>query len=97
VGSPGVNELDFYSYMLREFGRELGLGLALQAGPNADPLSVMNPNIAAGTQSGPFTARDIAALQELYGTPEPSTWMLFALGLGVLGVVLKFRGSGVVS
>ena len=70
---------------MREFGFGLGLGAA-----TGDPGSVMDPSIATGEQHRVLSPNDIAALQTLYGTPEPSTWALLGIGLLVLGAGRKF-------
>lgn len=78
---------DLYSFMLTQFGLALGLGYA----NGTDPSSVMNQTLSPGqTYSGP-SALDVAALQTLYGAPEPATWGLFGLGLLALGASWRYR------
>ena len=79
------NRFDYFSLVLREFGLGLGLGFA-----TGDPNSVMDATLAQGEQHRSLSSLDIAALNTLYGTPEPATWALFAVGLLVLGVGRKF-------
>lgn len=87
---PGM--LDFYAYMLRQFGFALGLGAA-----TTDTASVMRP-FGPGTVNRTLSPGDIAALQHIYGSPEPATWVLFGLGLAALGAarrkMLKRAGPG---
>ena len=81
----GAGELDFISFMIQQFGFALGLGnTGLDAG------SVMTP-IGVGTTQRTLSAGDIAALQTLYGAPEPATWALFGVGLAALGAMKKSR------
>lgn len=74
--------IDFEALALNLFGQALGLGLA-----SGDPTSVMQPDanysfVAPGNQS--LSPSDIAAIQAVYGTPEPATLALFGVGLLVL-------------
>jgi hypothetical protein len=88
TGSPvGGGQIDFTALMIDLFGRSLGLGFA---GPG-DPLSVMRPNFGTGPQNRTLSADDIAALAQLYGTPEPATWALFGVGLLALGGMKRRR------
>jgi hypothetical protein len=82
---PGPGQWDFYSIILREFGLALGLGTTL-----TDPASVMTPGTPGpGTFNHTLSQGDLQALQHMYGTPEPTTFALF--GLGLLGVGLARR------
>jgi hypothetical protein len=84
-GPTPANQFDFFSVIMREFGFGLGLGFA-----TADPASVMDSNIVLGEQHQVLSPNDVAALQTLYGTPEPSTWALLGIGLVALGFRRKF-------
>ena len=79
------NEYDYFSVVLRELGLGLGLGFA-----PGEPGSVMDPNITTGETHRTLSPNDIAALQTLYGTPEPETWALFGIGLIALGLLRRF-------
>jgi len=82
------NERDLLSYLIREFGFALGLGVA-GAG---DPASVMTAgNPPNGVTSRVLSPGDIAALQSIYGAPEPETWALFGVGLLALGAASRSR------
>jgi hypothetical protein len=89
VGPFLPGQFDYFAVLLREFGFGLGLGLA---GPG-DPNSAMDSDITANEQRSSLTTEDIAALQTIYGTPEPATWALFGVGLLVMGAVRKLRRS----
>ena len=94
AGPAPAGTFDFYAFMLRDFGLALGLGYA----NGGDPLSVMQQNIAAGPANRSLSPGDVAAAQLLYGTPEPSTWALF--GVGLLALAAWWKGgirTGVVS
>ena len=80
---PG-GALDFEAFMIREFGHALGLGYV-----SGDPTSVMNSTLAPGPALRVPSAADIAALQTLYGAPEPATWALFGVGLAALAAAKK--------
>jgi len=84
-GPAPANQFDFFSVIMREFGFGLGLGFA-----PGDPNSVMDSNIVMGEQHPVLSPSDIAALQTLYGTPEPSTWALLAIGLLAVAFRRKF-------
>jgi hypothetical protein len=84
-GSPAPGQLDFLSYMIQQFGFALGLG-----NTGLDPGSVM-ANLAPGTTQRVLSPGDIAALQILYGAPEPETWALFGVGLVALGALKRSR------
>jgi hypothetical protein len=84
-GPTPANQFDFFSVIMREFGFGLGLGFAA-----AEPGSVMDPSIVMGEQHQVLSPNDVAALQTLYGTPEPSTWALLGIGLVALGFRRKF-------
>lgn len=87
--APLAGELDLESYLIREFGFALGLGLDLGG---LDPASVMgNTPPGAGVSARTPSAGDVAALQTLYGAPEPATWALFGVGLAALGAAKKSR------
>ena len=81
-GPVPSNRTDYFSLIMREFGFGLGLGLA-----TSDPTSVMDGALAQGEEHRTLSAGDIAALQILYGTPEPETWALF--GIGLLAILLR--------
>jgi hypothetical protein len=82
-GSP-AGRYNYLSLMLREFGIGLGLGFA-----TSDPLSVMDSNLTPGEQHLTLSPADVAALNTLYGTPEPATWALFGVGLLALVALRK--------
>jgi hypothetical protein len=84
-GPAPANQFDFFTLIMREFGFGLGLGFA-----PGDPNSVMDSNIVMGEQHQVLSPNDIAALQTLYGTPEPSTWALLGIGLLALVIQRKF-------
>jgi len=84
---PG--EIDLISYMLREFGFALGLGVDLGGLDPSSVMSLLPPG--AGITNRTLSAGDIAALQTLYGAPEPATWALFGVGLAALGAAKKSR------
>jgi hypothetical protein len=84
-GPVPANQFDFLTLIMREFGFGLGLGFA-----TTDPASVMDSNIAMGEQHQALSPADIAALQTLYGTPEPSTWALLGIGLAAIALYRKF-------
>lgn len=89
-GPPGTapaGMYDFYAYMLQQFGFALGLGAA-----TGDLASVMQP-FGSGSVNASLSAGDIAALQHLYGSPEPATWMLFGLGLTALAAARRMFPS----
>jgi len=81
-GPVPANQFDFFTAIMREFGFGLGLGFA-----TSDPGSVMDSDIVPGEQHQVLSPNDVAALQTLYGTPEPSTWAL--LGIGLLGIAFR--------
>jgi hypothetical protein len=91
AGSPAPGQIDFLSYMIQQFGFALGLGNV-----GADPGSVMNA-IAPGTIQHTLSSGDIAALQTLYGAPEPSTWALFGVGLAAVAALKKSRARATLS
>lgn len=86
-GTQTLTQYDLLAFLIREFGHDLGLAYV------NDPTSVMNG--IAGFQPGPaatvLSPSDIAALQTLYGAPEPATWALFGVGLAALGAAKKSR------
>lgn len=90
VGVMGAGQFDYLSVLIREFGFALGLGFATAGDPN----SVMDSDITAGEQNRTLTTADVAALQALYGTPEPATWALFGVGLLALGAATSSRRRG---
>jgi len=81
-------QIDFQALALDVMGRAIGLGLS------ADPLSVMQPD-ASFSFSLPgnhtLSATDVAAINAVYGSPEPATLALFGIGLAVIGFSKKFR------
>jgi hypothetical protein len=85
AGPVPAGQFSFFSLVLREFGFGLGLGFA-----TTDPNSVMDSDLTTGEQHLTLTAADLNALQTLYGTPEPETWALLGIGLGVLIFRRKF-------
>jgi hypothetical protein len=90
-GTAPPGQFDFLAFMIQEFGHALGLGFV------NDPTSVMNVGPFGLFQPGAAiqapSAADIAALQILYGAPEPETWALFGVGLVALGALKKSRRS----
>jgi hypothetical protein len=87
VGTFLPNEHDYLTVLIREFGFGLGLGFAGAGDPN----SVMDNNIQPGEMRRNLSTGDIAALQTLYGTPEPATWALFGVGLLTMGAAYRLR------
>jgi hypothetical protein len=84
-GSP-AGRFNYLSLMLREFGIALGLGFA-----QSDPLSVMDSTLAPGEQHLTLSPADVAALNTLYGTPEPATGALFGVGLLALAALRRWK------
>ena len=86
--APAGNERDVLSYLIRAFGFALGLGVA----GVGDPASVMTAGVPnPGVTRRVLSAQDIAALQTIYGSPEPATWALFGIGVAALGVARRSR------
>jgi hypothetical protein len=83
TGTISGGEHDFYSAALDLLGQSLGLGFAA----NTDGTSVMQKTIPAnsvGNES--LSPSDIAAVQAIYGSPEPPTLALLGVGLLVIGL-----------
>lgn len=85
-----AGNIDFGAYAVTLMGRAIGLGTA-GAG---DLPSVMRPDSAFGFGSLGLTspsASDVAAVNAVYGTPEPATFALFAVGLAAFGFSKRLR------
>lgn len=87
---PGAGERDAMSWLIQAFGEALGLGDA-GAGDLASVMSGANP--PNGQIRRVLSAGDIAALQVIYGSPEPATWALFGVGLAALGAARRRRAN----
>lgn len=82
---------DFQAAILDLFGRGLGLGLAAPA----DTASVMQANISPNIVGNHvLSPTDVASINAVYGSPEPATFGLFAVGLAlVLARLLRAPSS----
>jgi hypothetical protein len=81
TGAIGPGERDFQAAILDLFGRGLGLGTAAAG----DGTSVMQANITPNIVGNHvLSATDVAAVNAVYGSPEPATFALFAVGLALL-------------
>lgn len=79
-GTPANNEIDFFTVALHEIGHALGLD------HSADQNALMYPSYTLGTVKS-LGADDIEGIGVLYGVsavPEPSTYLLFLLGLTII-------------
>lgn len=89
VGPMGPGERDFQAAILDLFGQGLGLGIAAAG----DTASVMQANISPNVVGNhALSPTDTAAINAVYGSPEPATWALFSVGLAVF-LVRLFRPS----
>lgn len=80
---PQGARYDFQSELLDVMGYGIGLGF-VTAG--TQPTSVMQPTFTAGVPGNhTLSPADIAAVQAIYGAPEPATLALFGIGLFLLG------------
>jgi hypothetical protein len=81
-------QIDFQMLALDVMGRAIGLGLSV------DPSSVMQPD-GSYSFSTPgnhaLSSTDLAAINAVYGSPEPATLALFGIGLAVIGFSKKLR------
>jgi hypothetical protein len=87
---PSPFAIDQTAIALDLWGRALGLS------PTGGPGSVMQSDLSLLlNQPGnhALSGQDIAAVQAIYGTPEPTTLALLGVGLAAIGVSKKFRRS----
>lgn len=88
VLAPTPPQIDFQALALDLVGRAIGLGISV------DPASVMQPDGSFSlTNPGNHTLApsDLAAINAVYGSPEPATFALFGIGLAVIGFSRKLR------
>jgi hypothetical protein len=90
TGAQGAS-FDFQAEILDLMGHGIGLGF-VTAG--TQPTSVMQPTFTAGVPGNhSLSPSDIAAVQALYGAPEPATLALFGVGLSLVGFSRRRRSS----
>jgi hypothetical protein len=80
---PSTTRFDFPSIVLHELGHALGLGHSTTSG------AVMQNGYRGARRE--LTADDIAAIQAVYGVPEPSAVMLVAIA--IVAIALKKFGA----
>ena len=81
TGAIGPGQRDFQAAILDLLGQGLGLGLAAAADTTSVMQASIQPNVVGNHVLSPS---DVAAVNAVYGTPEPATIGLFAVGLAVL-------------
>ena len=91
TGSIPNGSRDFQAAILVLFGRGLGLGSAAAG----DTTSVMQANITPNVVGNHvLSPSDIVSINAVYGSPEPATFGLFAVGLAlVLARLLRLPAS----
>lgn len=85
TAAASTSRFDFHTIVLHEIGHALGLGHSTERG------SVMENAYRGANRE--LTADDIAAIQSLYGVPEPSTLALAAVAFAAIACAARKRRS----